>query len=88
MDTKIKIKEVDITKDDRTKMDKIGDQWSYQQVAEITNLLKEYRDVFVIDYKELKGLVQEMGEMKINIKPDARPFKKRPYKLHISIKKS
>ena len=33
------------------------------------------------DYKDLKGLVQEMGEMKIDTKPDVRPVKKRPYKL-------
>ena len=31
--------------------------------------------------KDLKGLVHEMGEMKIDIKPDVRPVKKRPYKL-------
>ena len=29
----------------------------------------------------MKGLVAEIGEMKIDIKPDARPVKKRPYKL-------
>ena len=33
------------------------------------------------DYTDLKFLVQEMGEMKIDIKPDARQIKKRPYKL-------
>ena len=48
---------------------------------EIVNLLKEFQDVFEQDYKDLKGLVQEMGEMKIDIKPDARPVKKQPYKL-------
>ena len=32
-------------------------------------------------YKDLKGLVHEMGEMKIDIKHDARPIKKRSYKL-------
>ena len=45
------------------------------------NLLKEFQDVFSRDYKELKGLVIEMGEMKIDTKPDVRPVKKRPYKL-------
>ena len=45
------------------------------------NLLREFQDVFARDYKELKGLVQEMGEMKIDTKPDVQPVKKRPYKL-------
>ena len=44
------------------------------------NLLKEFQDVFARDYKDLKGLVQEMGEMKIDTKPDVLPIKKRPYK--------
>ena len=45
------------------------------------NLLREFQDVFARDYKDLKGLVQEMGEMKIDTKPDVQPVKKRPYKL-------
>ena len=54
---------------------------SEEQTTEIVNLLKEFQDVFARDYKDLKGLVHEMGEMKIDIKPDARPVNKRPYKL-------
>ena len=45
------------------------------------NLLKEFQDVFSRDYKYLKGFVHEMGEMKIDTKPNVRPVKKRPYKL-------
>ena len=33
------------------------------------------------DYRDLKGLVQEMGEIKICFVLGAKPFKKRPYKL-------
>ena len=44
-------------------------------------LLKEFQDVFARDYKYLKVLVHEMGEMKIDTKPDVRPMKKRPYNL-------
>ena len=42
MDTKIKIKEVNITKDGQPKMAKIDDYWSKQQTTEIVDLLKEY----------------------------------------------
>ena len=62
-------------------MAKIGDYWSEEQTTEIVNLLKEFQDVFARDYKYFKGLVNEMGKMKIDIKSDARPVKKRPYKL-------
>ena len=51
-------------------MAKIGDYWSEEQTTEIVNLLREFQDVFAIDYKDLKGLVHEMGEMKIDTKPD------------------
>lgn len=60
---------------------KRGSFWSEEKTTKIVNLLKEYQDVFVRDYKDLKGLVQEMGEMKINILSDEKPIKKRPCKL-------
>ena len=63
------------------KMARIGDYWSEEQTTEIIKLVKEFQDVFAQDYKDLKGLVKEMGEMMIDIKPEARPIKKRPYKL-------
>ena len=70
LDAKVKTKEVDISNDDQPKIAKIGDYWNEQQTTEIVNLLREFQDVFVRDYKDLKGLVQEMGEMKIDTKPD------------------
>ena len=62
-------------------MERIGDYWSKEKTTKIIDLLKEFQDVFSRYYKDLKGLVAEMGEMKIDIKPDARPINKRPYKL-------
>ena len=76
LDAKIKTKELDISNDDRPKMEKNGDYWNEEQTIEIVKLLKEFQDVFSRDYKYLKGLVHEMGEMKIDIKPDVRPVKK------------
>ena len=81
MNANIKIKEVNIAKDEQPKMAKIGDYWSEQQTTEIVDLLKEYQDVFARDYKDLKGFVEEMGEMKIDLLPEATPIMKRPYKL-------
>ena len=81
MDAKIKIKEVNIAKNGQPKMARIGDYWSEQQTTKIVDLLKEYQDLFARDYKDLKGLVEEMGEMKIDLLTEAILFKKRPYKL-------
>jgi hypothetical protein len=81
MDTEIKTKEFNISIDGRPKMARIGDYWSDKQTTEIVDLLREYQDVFAHDYKYLKGLVQEMGEMKIDLIPGAKPIKKWPYKL-------
>ena len=78
MDAKVKTKEFDISNDERPKMARISDCWSEEQMFEIVNLLKEFQDVFASDYKDLKGIVHEMGEMKIDINLDARPIKKRP----------
>ena len=62
-------------------MEHIGDYWNDEQIFEMVYLLKEFQDIFARDYKDLKILVQDMGEMKIDIKADARPIKKIPYKL-------
>ena len=70
LDAKVKTREFNISSDDQPKMAKIGYYWSDDQTTEIVNLLKEFWDVFARDYTDLKGLVHEMGEMKIDTKPD------------------
>ena len=81
MYVEIKMKEFNISNDGRPNMAKIGDYGSKKQTIEIVNLLKEYQDVFSHYYKYLKGLVKEMREMKIDIMLNAKPMKKRSYKL-------
>ena len=81
LDAKVKTKEFDISNDERPKMAKFGENQREEQMTEIISLLKELQDIFAREYKYLKGIVNEMGEMKIYIKLDARPVKKRPYKL-------
>lgn len=76
MDASIKIKEVNIAKEGQPKMAKIVDYWLEQQMIEIVNLVKEYQDVFVRDYKDLTGLVEEMGEMKIDLLPEETQLKR------------
>ena len=56
-------------------MVRVGDYWSDKETTDIISLLKEYQDVFTRDYKDVKGLVEEMDEMKIELIPGAKPIK-------------
>ena len=57
-------------------MVRVSDYWSDEKKSDIVSLLKEYQDVFACDYKDLKGLVEKMGEMKIELIPGEKPIKK------------
>jgi ribosomal protein S17E len=78
MNVEIKTKEFDISNDDQPKMARVGDYWSKKKTTDIVDLLKEYQDVFSRDYKYLKGLVEEMGEMKIKLIPGKIRLKNDP----------
>jgi len=57
-------------------MEGICDYWSNKKIACIANLLHEYQDVFSRDYKDLKGLVKDIGDIKIDLVPGYKPTKK------------
>jgi hypothetical protein len=77
----IKIKKVNIGTAEQPKMASIGDYWDEQTLESITELLREYNDLFPTTFIEMKGIDGELGEMKIPLRPDARPIKQRPYRL-------
>ena len=39
------------------------------------NLLHEYQDLFPTNFSEMRGIVGYLGEMKILLRPDAKPSK-------------
>ena len=51
-------------------------------ISKITYLLHDFQDLFPTNFSEMKGIVGDLGEMKIPLKPDTRPFKQRPYGLN------
>jgi hypothetical protein len=55
-------------------------------MTKIQALLQEYEDLFPTIFSELKGIKGDLGEMKIELNPDSRPFKHRPYHLNPRIK--
>jgi len=46
--------------------------------AQIVELLKKYKDCFAWDYHEMPGLIQDVVELKLPIKPDKKPVKQTP----------
>jgi hypothetical protein len=52
-------------------------------VERITKLQREYSDLFPTRFIEMKGTTGELGEMKIPLKLEARPFMKRPYRMNL-----
>jgi hypothetical protein len=76
MDAEIKTKNLTYLMMIDQKWYRIGDYWTDKKTTDIVNLLKEYQDVFAHDYKDLKGLVEEMGEMNIELIPGEKPIKK------------
>ena len=57
----------------------IGDYWDDETVGRITDLLNEFQDLFPMKFSDMKGIVRDLGEMKIHLNPDSKPIKQQPY---------
>ena len=57
----------------------LGDYWDDAMVDKVAKLLCEYRYLFPTKITDLKGIIGDLGMMKITLKPDAKPVKQRPY---------
>jgi hypothetical protein len=77
---------MNIGSEEHPKLASIGDYWDEQTMTEIQALLREYEDLFPKIFSELKGIKGDLGEMKIELKPDAKPVKHRPYHLNPRVK--
>ena len=55
-------------------------------MAKITDLLHEFQDLFPTQFSEMKGILGDLGEMKILLKPDAEPMRERLYELNLRYK--
>lgn len=52
----------------------------------VVEFLHEYQDLFPTKLTKLKGIIRDLGIMKITLKPDAKPIKQRPYHLNLKYK--
>jgi hypothetical protein len=73
---------VNIGTKEKPKFANIGDHWNEQTVEKIAYLLREYQNLFLTTFSEMKGIAGEPGELKVPLKPDAKPVKQRPYWLN------
>ena len=73
--TPIKVKKVNIGTTEHPKMANIGDYWDEPTVERITELLRKYNDLFPTKFTEMNGIEGELGEMKIPLRPEARPIR-------------
>ena len=55
-------------------------------VDKVTELLTEYQNLFPTKITDLKGIVGDLGMMKITLKPDVKLVKQRPYRLNLKYK--
>jgi hypothetical protein len=51
-------------------------------IEKIIELLHEYQDLFPTKFIDMKGIKGPMGEMRITLKPYAKPVNKIPYRLN------
>jgi predicted nuclease with RNAse H fold len=71
----IKVKKVNIITVESPKMASNGDYWDEPKVESINELLRKYNDLFPTTFTEMKGIVGELGEMKIPLRPEVRPIR-------------
>lgn len=53
----------------------LGDYWDDATVDKIAELLCKYQDLFPTKITDLKGIIGDLGMMKITLKPDVKPIK-------------
>ena len=52
----------------------IGDYWDEETMAKIIDLLHEFQDLFLTKFYEMEGILGDLGEMNIPLKPYVKPM--------------
>ena len=69
----LRIKKVHIQLPKNPKLDNIRDYWNGEAVAKITDLLHEYQDLVPTNVSEMRGIVADLGDLKIPLQLAAKP---------------
>ena len=78
----LKIEKVNIGSSENPKFSNIGYYQDDETVGKITDLLHEFQDLFPTKFSEMKGIIEGLGEIKIPLRPDAKPVKQWSYRLN------
>lgn len=65
---------------------KIGDYQDKDTFDKVAELMQEYQNLFPTKFSDLKGIVGDLGVMKVTLNPDMKPIKQRPYRLNLKYK--
>jgi hypothetical protein len=76
----LKIKKVNIRTEEMSKIASIGNHWDDRTIGQAADLLQEYQDLFPIKFEDMKGILGDLGVMRIPLKEGAKPVKQWPYR--------
>ena len=82
MSQPLKIIKVNIGTEENPKFASVGDYLDEETMEKITELLHEFKYLFPTNFSEMKDILGDLREMKIPLKPYAKPVRKRPYCLN------
>ena len=72
---KLKIKKVNIGIEEMSKIASIGNYWDDRTIGQVVDLLQEYQDLFPTKFEDMKGILGDLGVMRIPLKEGAKPVK-------------
>ena len=75
MSQPLNIIKVNIGTEENPKFAIVWDYWDKQTMEKIIDLLHEFQDLFSTKFSEMKGILGDLGEMKILLKPDVKPVR-------------
>ena len=78
----MKIKKVNIRTEETLKIASIGNYWDDKSIGQVVDLLQEYQDLFPTKFEDMKGILGDLGVMRIPLKEGVKPVKQRPYRLN------
>ena len=72
MSQPLNIRNVNIGTQENQKFASVGEYWDEETMEKITDLLHEFQDLFPTKFSEMKGILGDLGEMKIPLKLDEK----------------
>ena len=72
MSQPLKIRKINIGTENNPKFARVGDYWDEETMVKITDLLHEFQYLFPTKFLEMKGILGDLGEMKISLKLDVK----------------